>query len=132
MYTFLLIFHVIVSLFLILVVLLQRGKGSEMGAAFGGASQTLFGSYGPTNFLGKLTTAAAVVFMITSLVLSSMSSKKGSESLILDLEGEQTVAEQTLPPEQSQSENEGIVNTLPLEREPVQTQPAEELPVEGK
>ena len=131
MYTFLLIFHVIVSLFLILVVLLQQGKGSEMGAAFGGASQTLFGSYGPTNFLGKLTTAAAVVFMITSLVLSSMSSKSGSESVIPDLEAEQPGAEQTMPLAKSSTEDEGVVNTEPSESAPIQSENPENIPVEG-
>ncbi|MBI5374855.1 MAG: preprotein translocase subunit SecG [Candidatus Schekmanbacteria bacterium] len=85
MHTFLLVIHIIVSLFLILVVLLQRGKGSEMGAAFGGSSQTLFGSYGSSGFLGKLTTAAATIFMITSLMLSSMSSKSSATSAIPDM-----------------------------------------------
>lgn len=62
--------HVLVAIFLILVVLLQTGKGAEIGASFGGASNTLFGSSGPANFLAKLTTAAAIIFMITSLSLA--------------------------------------------------------------
>ena len=65
--------HIIVAVFLILVVLLQTGKGAEMGAAFGGASQTLFGGGGPAGFMAKLTTAAAVLFMITSLSLAYVS-----------------------------------------------------------
>lgn len=68
------ILHVIVAVFLILVVLLQTGKGAEMGAAFGGASQTVFGSGGPAGFMAKLTTTAAVVFMLTSLSLAYFSS----------------------------------------------------------
>ena len=64
------ILHVAVSIILILVVLLQAGKGANMGAAFGGSSQTVFGSSGPGTFLGKMTTVIAVVFMITSLALS--------------------------------------------------------------
>ena len=68
------ILHIAVAVFLILVVLLQTGKGAEMGAAFGGSSQTLFGSGGPAGFMAKLTTAAAVCFMLTSLGLAYISS----------------------------------------------------------
>ena len=63
---FLTIVHVTVSLFLIAVVLLQSGKGAEIGAAFGGSSQTLFGSRGAATFLSKMTTISAVAFMVTS------------------------------------------------------------------
>ena len=70
--------HVIVCFALILIVLLQAGKGAEMGAAFGGASQTIFGSSGAVGFLTKLTTVAAVVFMITSLLLAFTSSRRAS------------------------------------------------------
>lgn len=70
MYTLLIVFHVLACFALILIVLLQTGRGAEMGAAFGGASQTLFGGAGGSTFLGKLTTAAAVVFMLTCLGLS--------------------------------------------------------------
>src|SRR5659263_634086 len=70
MYTLIVILHVTVSVALILVILLQTGKGSDIGAVFGGgSSQTLFGSTGPTSFLSKLTAGAAVVFMLTSLFL---------------------------------------------------------------
>ncbi len=68
------ILHIAVAVFLILVVLLQTGKGAEMGAAFGGSSQTLFGGGGPAGFMAKLTTAAAVCFMLTSLGLAYVSS----------------------------------------------------------
>jgi preprotein translocase subunit SecG len=68
------ILHIAVAVFLILVVLLQTGKGAEMGAAFGGSSQTLFGGGGPAGFMAKLTTAAAVAFMLTSLGLAYVSS----------------------------------------------------------
>jgi preprotein translocase subunit SecG len=72
------IVHVIVCFALILIVLLQAGKGAEMGAAFGGASQTLFGSAGAMGFLTKLTTVAAAVFMMTSLLLAFASSQRVS------------------------------------------------------
>ena len=69
MFVFITIVHIIVCVVLIMVVLLQTGKGAEMGAAFGGATQTVFGSSGPAGFLSKLTTAVAVIFMITTLTL---------------------------------------------------------------
>ena len=72
------IIHILVCFALVLIVLLQAGKGAEMGAAFGGASQTLFGSAGAMGFLSKLTTVAAVVFMITSLLLTYSSTRRAS------------------------------------------------------
>jgi preprotein translocase subunit SecG len=78
MIIFLTVIHLVVCLFLIAVVLLQSGKGAEMGAAFGGSSQTLFGSRGAASFLGKMTTVAAVVFMVTSLTLAVVTSRGGS------------------------------------------------------
>jgi preprotein translocase subunit SecG len=63
--------HIVVTIALILIVLLQTGRGSEIGAAFGsGSSQTLFGSSGSTGFMTKLTTIAVVIFMVTSLSLA--------------------------------------------------------------
>jgi len=68
------ILHIIVAVSLIMIVLFQTGKGAEMGAAFGGSSQTLFGGGGPAGFMAKLTTGAAVGFMLTSLTLAYLSS----------------------------------------------------------
>ncbi len=88
MHTFLSVLHVMVGLFLILVVLLQAGKGAAMGASLGSAgSQAMFGSSGSVNFLTKLTTGAAIVFMITSLSLSVLSTKKDQDSVIDEMEG---------------------------------------------
>jgi len=78
MYTFITIVHILSSLVLVMVVLLQAGKGANMGAAFGGSSQTVFGSSGAGTFLGKLTAAVAIIFMITSLTLTYNASRKGS------------------------------------------------------
>ena len=65
------IIHILASIGMILVVLLQTGRGSEIGAAFGsGASQTLFGSSGTSGFMTKMTTGVVVVFMVTSLILA--------------------------------------------------------------
>jgi preprotein translocase subunit SecG len=72
------VLHILVCVALILIVLLQAGKGAEMGAAFGGASQTIFGSAGAMGFLSKLTTIAAVIFMITSLLLTFSSTRRAS------------------------------------------------------
>jgi preprotein translocase subunit SecG len=77
--------HVVVCIALIMIVLLQTGKGADMGAAFGvGSSQTLFGSTGAGTFMGKLTTVVAVVFMLTSLVLAYRAGHRGIESVVTD------------------------------------------------
>ncbi len=78
MYTTIVILHLIVCLFLIFIILIQSSKGAEMGAAFGGSSQTIFGSRGAATFLNKLTTVAAIVFMLTSLFLAILSVRRGS------------------------------------------------------
>ena len=71
MTTFLYVLHFLVCFVLILVVLLQRGKGSDIGAALGGGgSNTVFGARGAGNFLSKVTTASAIIFMGTSLSLA--------------------------------------------------------------
>src|SRR5512147_2549111 len=75
------IIHVIVSIGLILVVLLQTGKGAEVGAVFGGSSATIFGSSGAGNFLTRLTTGMAIVFMITSLTLGYFAGRRPSATI---------------------------------------------------
>jgi preprotein translocase subunit SecG len=75
---FLISLHVIVSAILISMVLLQKGKGADIGAAFGGASQTVFGPRGAQSFMSKLTTGAAILFMLTSLGLAITTAKKSS------------------------------------------------------
>ncbi len=102
-----LIIHVVACLSLILVVLLQAGKGASMGAAFGGSSQTVFGSTGATPFLAKLTTIVAVLFMLTSLGLAIFANRGGMPS----------VMQETAPPAQ----------TAPA----VPAAPAEKAPAEG-
>src|SRR6185436_10061318 len=81
MITAVIILHVIVSIGLILVVLLQTGKGAEVGAVFGGFSSTIFGSSGAGNFLTRLTTGMAIVFMITSLTLGYFTSRRPSSTI---------------------------------------------------
>src|SRR5262245_22516777 len=83
MITILTIFHVIVCLFLIFVVLLQQGNAADWSGAFGGGgSQTAFGARGASTLLSKATTAAAVIFMITSLALTILISQPGTNSVI--------------------------------------------------
>ena len=67
------IVHIVLCVLLVLVILLQVGKGADMGAVFGGSSQTLFGTTGATTFLTKLTAACAILFVITSLYLTAKS-----------------------------------------------------------
>lgn len=74
METFLTVLYVLVCVFLIAVVLLQAGRGGGMGAAFGGASQTVFGASGGANFLTRLTVTMAALFMLLSATLAYMSS----------------------------------------------------------
>ncbi len=82
MSSFVIIIHIIVAVALILIVLLQTGKGADMGAAFGGgSSQTLFGGSGASTFLSRLTTIVAVIFMLTSLGLAYLSSHRAIRSV---------------------------------------------------
>jgi preprotein translocase subunit SecG len=86
MMVFLVIIHVIVCVALIMIVLLQTGKGADIGAAFGGGgSNTLFGTSGASTFLSKATTVAAVVFMLTSLTLSYLSSQRTGTSVVTEV-----------------------------------------------
>jgi preprotein translocase subunit SecG len=73
--------HVLVCILLVLVVLLQSGKGADLAGAFGGGStQTAFGSRGPASFLTRVTTVGAVIFMLTSLGLSMMNDSRTTEN----------------------------------------------------
>ena len=83
MYTFLTVLHVVVCIFLMLVVLLQAGRGGGMGIAFGGSggSQSVFGSSGGANFLTRMTAVCAFIFFANSLTLAYMSSQSDSRRL---------------------------------------------------
>ncbi|MFZ5774200.1 MAG: preprotein translocase subunit SecG [Thermodesulfobacteriota bacterium] len=99
MTTLLTVIHVVVCFFLIAIVLLQHGKGADMGAAFGGASQTVFGTEGPLPLLNKITTGAAIIFMITSITLAYLSTRAGDASVMKDAPAatEQQVAPTPIP-----------------------------------
>ena len=75
--------HIIVSISLIVIVLLQHGKGADVGAVFGGSSdQTLFGPRGAATALSKITIASAVIFMVTSLTLAFMAMSPSGDSIM--------------------------------------------------
>ena len=93
MTTILIVVHVIVCLFLICIVLLQHGKGADVGASFGGSNQSLFGTEGPLPLLNKITTFAAIVFMGTSITLAYLSVNKSTGSVMSELK----VQEQQAP-----------------------------------
>ena len=83
MYVLLLTLHILVAVALIAVVLLQSGKGADIGAAFGGgSSQTVFGGRGATTLLHKMTTVAAILFMLTSLSLAVYKGERRASSVI--------------------------------------------------
>ena len=81
MYAALIVLHVLVSILLVLIVLLQAGRGAELGAAFGSVGQATF-TRGRTTFLSKFTTALAVVFMVTSLTLAFLSTEAPRQSML--------------------------------------------------
>jgi preprotein translocase subunit SecG len=76
------VIHVLACFVLVVVVLLQQGKGADMGAVFGGGSQTFFGSSGAGNFLTKVTAATAAIFMATALMLTYGTSRTGTSRLL--------------------------------------------------
>lgn len=93
---FLTALHVLVCIVIIVVVLLQRGKGAEIGAVFGGGggSSTVFGSRGAGNFLTKITTGSAILFMVTSLSLAYFAEQSSHSTLF---EEEAGAVEDTSP-----------------------------------
>lgn len=103
MITFLIIVHVLISLALIGIVLLQGGKGADMGAMLGGgSSHTVFGAGGGASFMGKLTAGVATLFMLTSLALAFLYAQPGSDS-IMPSEVAAPIEQQAVPAEQSEA-----------------------------
>ena len=83
--TLLIILHVSVCIALIIIVLLQAGKGAQIGASFGaGSSGTVFGAGGGKNFMHRVTVSAAIIFMLTSLTLAYFYGQPGSSSIMPD------------------------------------------------
>jgi preprotein translocase subunit SecG len=116
--TLLTVVHVFVCLFLVGIVLLQHGKGADIGATFGGSSQSLFGTEGPLPLLNKITTAAAIIFMLTSVTLAYISSQTSSTSVMSGV----TVSEPAKVEVAQPLAKEDMVIETPVEEE----KPAEE------
>ena len=87
MLTVLTVAHVLLTISLIVLVLIQRGKGADIGAAFGsGASNTMFGSQGSASFLTRTTAVIATLFFVTSLALAYMSGQRVERASVIDTE----------------------------------------------
>ena len=111
MMTFFIIIHLFVSFLLIGIVLIQGGKGAELGSAFGGgSSQTLFGGRGAATFLNTLTTAVAVIFMLTSLLLAIFSVRQKS------IVSERTVTQERTIPAPTKGVTPGAGGVKPVPR----------------
>jgi len=83
MYIALSLLHALIAAGLILIVLLQSGKGADIGAAFGGgSSQTVFGGRGAATFLSKATTVLAILFMVMSIALTLLASQRGGTTVV--------------------------------------------------
>ena len=139
--TLVLIIHVIVCIALILIILLQSGKGADIGAVFGGgSSQTVFGSTGASTFLSKVTIGAAVVFMLTSIILTYFSGKGGmiaERSIVTDQPATQAPMTVPAPGPEASPPVEGTPQAQsvpkPTESAPAPTSaPGAEKPAEAK
>jgi preprotein translocase subunit SecG len=118
MYTLTVIVHIIVCFLMIGAILLQAGKGAEIGAAFGGSSQTVFGSRGPGTFLSKVTVAAAIIFMLTSLGLAVLSKERTFSSTVIDLKKETTSSPSATPAQQQPDTKQQESSQAPASSQP--------------
>jgi preprotein translocase subunit SecG len=127
MITLLTVFHVIVCVFLILVVLLQQGKGADWAGAFGGGgSQTTFGARGAGTILSRATTAAAILFMVTSLALTILISQPGGSSVIREGAKQQNAPQQPGQPAQPAQPGQPAQQPSAGQRGPGQQPPAQQ------
>ena len=125
--TILLITHTIIALVIIVLVLLQRGKGADAGAAFGaGASGTVFGSRGSGSFFSRATAVLATIFFATSLTLAYFASQ-GTEGPTSLLEDAPAVEVEEAAPEES-SDDQGLPELPSLDDDSAQTEADDDLP----
>jgi preprotein translocase subunit SecG len=94
MITLVVVIHIVICIALVIVVLLQQGKGADVGAVFGGSSSTVFGASGAGNMLTKVTWACAALFFATSIILAYASARRVTGSIF---EGSAPVPAQTVP-----------------------------------
>jgi len=133
--TLLTIVHIVVCLFLVGIVLLQHGKGADIGATFGGSSQSLFGTEGPLPLLNKITTAVAIIFMLTSVTLAYISSQSSSTSVMSGINVSQPAVQVEVP--QPLAKEDMVMEkpadaVKPVETKSVEVKPEEVKPVEAK
>ncbi len=102
---FVLFIHFFVCIFMIIVILLQAGKGADIGASFGGSSQNVFGPRGAATFLSKITTGAAVIFLFTSIYLANVSKQQSASSVIQGMSIPPKVPVAESAPAESQAES---------------------------
>ena len=128
------VLHVIVCLILIFAVLLQSGKAADLAGAFGGGgSQTAFGARGSATLLTKLTTASAILFMLTSLGLWILSGSEGS-SVVGDEKAPPPAAAQTAAPAAAKPEDKAATTppATATEKKAETEKPPAPAPVEKK
>ena len=118
MFELILVIHIIACISIIFFVLLQSGRGAELGAAFGSVGQAN-SVRGSMTGVGKITTGVAIVFMLTSLSLAFLSSDTARDSVVRDLESSPTtspVSEQMIIPEEEAREETQEIPTAELEQ----------------
>lgn len=132
MYEILIIVFLIIAIAIVGLVLIQKGKGADMGASFGaGASATLFGSAGTGNFLTRTTTILGILFFIVSLALANISSKKDSAttSPFSNIgNGTPSTTAVQLPATGTIPTDNGSTGSQPLTIKPEQTSPTSDIP----
>ncbi len=94
--------HIVICISLVIIVLLQQGKGAEVGAVFGGSSQTVFGASGAGNVLTRVTAGLATLFFATSMYLAYMSTQRATGS-IFGSGSSSVMSKQTAPKSNPQS-----------------------------
>lgn len=114
MQQFLLIIHVLASIGVITLVLLQHGRGADAGAAFGsGSSGSIFGSRGPTTFLTRLTTIFVAIFFLTSLSLAWLSTQSADRRSVVERAQTSIIDESELGQEDAPNDLSGDLPDLP-------------------
>jgi preprotein translocase subunit SecG len=122
LYSILIVAQVVISISLITLVLLQQGKGADAGAAFGsGASSTVFGSRGSSNFLSRSTAVLAALFFFNSLGMAYLISNQPTEQSVVD----QAVMEEAVEVQVETLEQDVPVIDIPAEEEQPATTPAD-------
>ena len=112
MVTILTIIHILVCVFLVSIVLLQHGKGADVGATFGGGGgESLFGTEGPVPIMNKITTGVAVLFMVTSISLAYISAHSTTSSVMGDYSA-------PAPVEQAAPVSEPLPERIPMPATP--------------